>query len=141
MNKSNDLKPQLRKEELIDYLEDDLVNSLSGSPEYFRKLIDLVPVALMVVRHGLILYVNQAYVRLMGFEKANELLGHLALEPYPPEYHFEIENRIKNIYQNGQVYNPPMELQAIRKNGEKFFVEAESISVVYQGDPAHMIIV
>ncbi len=141
MNQSNDLKPQLKKEELIDYLEDDLMNSLSGSPEYFRKLIDLVPIALMVVRHGLILYVNQAYVRLMGFEKANELLGHWAMELYPSEYHLEIEDRIKNIQQNGQVYNPPVELQAIRKNGEKFFIEVESIAVIYQGDTAQMIFV
>jgi len=141
MNKSNELKPQFKKEEPIGYLEDDWVNSLSSSPEYFKKLIDLVPIALMVVRDGLILYANQAYVRLMGFEKANELLGHEALELYPSEYHLEIKNRIKNIYQNREVYNPPMELQAIRRNGEKFFVEAESVAVIYRGEPAHTIII
>jgi len=121
-------------------LKTDLVKTLGNTEEHFRILMDLLPICLLAVRGGIVLYANPGLLRLLGYDQAEELLGRPALSLFPPEEHLKIQNRIKNITQMGHADNPVIEILMIRKNGENIFVEGESTAVVHKGVPTIMVV-
>jgi two-component system, cell cycle sensor histidine kinase and response regulator CckA len=119
-------------------LETDLAKTLGNRDEHFRILMDLLPICFMAIRGGLIIYANPGLLRLLGYEKAKELVGRPFLSLFPPEEHAKIQSRLRNITEREKVHNPVMELSVIGKNGEKILVEGESTAVMHQGVPTIM---
>jgi PAS domain S-box-containing protein len=119
-------------------LREDLVKILRDSEQNFRVLVDLLPICLMMHRGGKIVYANPGLVRLLGYEKAGELVGQSPLILVPPEDREKIQKRINRISEQGEAHNPLVEQILFKKNGEKLFAEVESIAVIHQGVPAVM---
>jgi len=120
-------------------LQTDLIKNLGSNENNFRILVDLLPICLMVLRGGVIIYSSPGLLRLLGYGK-EDLFGQSPLSLFPFEDHPEIMKRSQNITGGENHYNPPIELKVIKKNGEKLFVEGESIAVIHQGVPAVMIL-
>src|ERR1700722_4857014 len=140
MDDSSDLKSEGFKGLVTADLQTDLVKTLGNTEDHFRILMDLLPICLFVHRGGKIIYANPGLVHLLGYDKAEEFIGQSPLFMAPPEIRREIQSRIDNI--NGPKTNsgPYLEHSAIKKNGQKIFIEAEGIAVVHQGIPAIMVI-
>jgi PAS domain S-box-containing protein len=121
-------------------LKNDLVKALRSSEENFKALVDLLPIYLMILRGGKIIYANPGLLHFLGYESAEELVGEPTLSLIFPEFHEIIQSRAQNISAQEGLYNPVMELKIRRKNGEGVHVKGESISVIHQGMPANMVI-
>ncbi len=76
----------------------------------------------------------------MGYESAEELISRPPLSLIPPEFHETIQNRFKNITEQGGSHNPPIDQVFLKKNGERIFTQAESIAVIHLGVPSVMVI-
>lgn len=123
---------------LID-LNTDLVKDLLRSDGNFRALVELLPASLMIHRGGKILYANPGWLRLLGYDHADELVGRSPLEIVHPDYRQAVQERIGRIGQ-GQPGTPLEEQVLVCKNGEALPVEAQGIAVVYGGVPAVMVV-
>ena len=121
-------------------LQTDLVKTLGNSEEHLRILMDLLPICLFVHRGGKIIYANPGLIHLLGYEKAEELIGRPALFMAVPEARAEIQNRIDHIGDPRTQKTSYLEHEVVKKDGQKIFVEAEGIAVVHQGIPAVMVI-
>ncbi len=121
-------------------LKNDLVKALTNSEEQFKTLVNLLPICLMIQRAGMIIYANPGMVRLLGYQKESELIGQSPLSLVSPESLEMVRNRIQKIFMEGHPYNPVTEVKVITQNGGVTQVEAESISVIYQGMPAAMVL-
>jgi two-component system cell cycle sensor histidine kinase/response regulator CckA len=121
-------------------LKKDLVKALTSSEQHFKALVNLLPICLMLQRSGMIIYVNPGLLHLLGYAKEDELIGQSPLSLVSPESREEVQNRIPKIFVEGVPENPATEVKLIRKNGEVIYTEGESISVVYEGLPAAMVL-
>jgi two-component system, cell cycle sensor histidine kinase and response regulator CckA len=121
-------------------LKNDLVKALTNSEQHFKSLVNLLPICLMIQRAGMIIYANPGLLHLLGYGKEDELVGQAPLSLVSPESQEEVKNRIQKIFVEGQAENPVAELKIKMKNGGLIDVEGESISVVYQGLPAAMVL-
>ncbi len=107
--------------------------ALKISEENFRMLIEKSPDAMVVHRVDKIYYVNPAFLKLLGYEKAEELIGRSPEFMMPPEEREKIIARIQKLNQ-GERYNPPVERRVVKKNGEMIPLEVVSFSIVFQGE-------
>jgi PAS domain S-box-containing protein len=140
MNNKIDSMADIAPKTITIDLKNDLVKALRNSEDHFRALVNLLPICLMVCRGGKIIYANPGLVHLLGYEKAEEVAGQSTLSLFHPHDHEKIINRVKNISEEGGLYNPAVELKIKKKSGEWADVEGESISVVHEGVPAIMIL-
>ncbi len=105
--------------------------ALRKSEENFRTLIEKMPDPIVVHANSKITYVNEAYLRLLKYEKAEELIGRDPLLDLHPEEREAAANRIGGLKPMGG-YNPPVERRFLRKDGAIVPVEIMSISLSFQ---------
>ena len=99
--------------------------SLRESEERLRCLSEATFEGIMIHERGIILDVNQALVRMMGYDAA-ELIGINALELVTPESRELVLQHIQARYQD------PYEAIALRKDGSQFPVEVQAKVLPYQ---------
>ncbi|HTA77167.1 MAG TPA: PAS domain S-box protein [bacterium] len=140
MSELDELKIKTDLDSIVDYLEDDPMGGLKGAFDDLRVPIDMIPVALMVHRAGKIIYVNPQFLGLLGYAGAYELIGQSVMTFVPPENRSLIESRIHKMAENGDVYNPPLENEVVKKDGTRVWAEAQAIAISHLGEPAIMVI-
>jgi len=121
--------------------KDNLILSLHKTLKQYAGFIEIVPIGVMVQRANQMVYTNREYRRLFGYDNAEELIGQSIMIAISPEDQQEIKNRINKIVLQGSAYNPPLEAVSIKKTGERFYTEAESVSIMYEGEPAVLVII
>ncbi len=114
--------------------------ALRESEERFRSLIEAAPEAVYVQCAGIFRYANQAMVKLMGAEQAEELLGQPFLDRILPEYYEVIRARIQTQRETG-VPSPPMEQEYLRLDGTPVPVETTAVSIRFEGEDGSLVIV
>lgn len=89
---------------------------LRASEARFRALFDAAPVAIAITRDGVLLYVNQAAVTLLGCESEWEMIGHPVNEFVAP---VDREMMQKRIAQRTQAFEGPLvyEATSLRRDG------------------------
>jgi PAS domain S-box-containing protein len=113
--------------------------ALRESEDRYRKLVEISPDAVILHRHGKILYVNPASVRLLGAGNTEDLLGKNVLDFIQPEYRDAVRASIAKDL-SGKT-TPPMELQMLRVNGTPVVVEGRGVSTSINGSPAVLVAV
>ncbi len=108
-----------------------------NSEENFKAIIQQIPDGIFIENPERILFVSQSVVRMLGYEREEELVGHPPLAFVHPDYHPVLQKRIARIYGKEGV-NPLVETEWLKKDGSRLAVEASSISVLYEGQPAVM---
>jgi PAS domain S-box-containing protein len=123
---------------------EDKINSLSPTEdkrlnpdENFKSIIQQIPDGIFIENAECILFVSQSVVRMLGYEREDELIGHPPLAFVHPDYHPVLQKRIAKIYSKEAV-DPLVESQWLKKDGDRLWVEASSISILYEGKPAVM---
>lgn len=113
--------------------------ALRESEERYRALVELSPDAILIHRHGEIIYINPAGVRLHGATQPEELIGKTVWSLIHPDYQADLKQRIQRSDAEGQ----PRQLQAIkviRLDGQVIDVETIGMPIIYQNQPARQIL-
>src|SRR5579871_704337 len=112
---------------------------LTESEERYRKLVELLPEAIVVHAAGRILYVNSTGLKM--FTASPEQVDGSSLVDYlHPDNREEALRRVEEILQTGQP-TEWIEQKLVRKDGRAFDAETKGTPILYQGIPAVMTIV
>ena len=114
--------------------------ALRESEERFRSLIETAPEAIFVQNAGRFTYLNPAACRLFGASRPEDLLGKEFMERMAPEHRHAIRERIRFQQATGMP-SPLMEQEYLRLDGSRVSVETAAVSIRYQGEDSHMVIV
>jgi PAS domain S-box-containing protein len=113
--------------------------ALRESEQRYRRLVELLPEAIVVHSAGKILYLNPAAQRLWGADKPEQLIGESVLDRVHPDYHDTVNKRVRQILEEGS----PTELaeqKHVRLDGEVIDVEVTGMPFVMNGEPAVQVV-
>ncbi|NDJ76655.1 MAG: PAS domain S-box protein, partial [Chloroflexi bacterium] len=122
-----DITPQKQAEE-----------ALRESEERYRALVETSPTAISVMRHGRYIFTNPAGARMLGYASPEEVAGQTVRDSIAPAYHDIVTARTFRLA-TGQP-NPPVEIGLLRPDGSIVMIESTSVPIIYQGDPAILLI-
>jgi len=114
--------------------------ALRESEMRFRSLIEGAPEGIFVQCGGIIRYVNQTMMRLLGAARTEDLLGQSFMKFIAPEYHEAIRNRIQAQLEDG-IVAPMMEQEFLCLNGTRIPVETTAVAVMFQGEVGHLVFI
>jgi diguanylate cyclase (GGDEF)-like protein/PAS domain S-box-containing protein len=104
--------------------------------QQYRWLIEHSPVAICLHADGRYVYVNQTFVRKMGAQSADELLGRKIADFVHPDSLAAVRAQIAARRHEGDT-TPPLELVIFTLDGSTREVEAQAIRTQWEGRPAH----
>lgn len=107
--------------------------ALRNSEKRYQNLVQNLPGCVIVHRDGIILFVNQSGVDMMG-RTLEELIGTRLFEYLPAESIDIISKVSGKLTQYNKV--PPFEISVISSDGRRIFVEVRSLIILYEGKPA-----
>jgi len=113
--------------------------ALRESEVRYRTLVEYSPNAIAVHVNGIVQFVNQAMIQLVGAKKSDELIGRDALSFVHPYFRTIARERVTKVYGNEAV--PSLEQKWLRLDGTAVDVEVVSIPFVFEGKPAAQVIV
>lgn len=102
----------------------------------FRAVIEESPDAIAVHRDGRFVYVNRRCVEMLGYERADDLVGQPVTAIVHADDHAMVRERVR-LLQAGDANAVPFQPERLlRKNGTLVPVEVSAMHVVFQGAPA-----
>ena len=112
-------------------------DDLRQSEERYRSVVEDSIHGIIIFKQGFnIQFVNQAAVKMFGFDKTDELVGLNSLERLvAPEYHSEIQGRVADL-EDGKFIPTHPGWQGIRKDGTRIWVQSTGCQHLWQGQPA-----
>jgi two-component system cell cycle sensor histidine kinase/response regulator CckA len=110
--------------------------ALIASEERHRALIEELPFALVVHRHGIIKYANPAAARMVGVESPKALIGVDVLNFVHGDQKEEAIQRIRDLWQHKIEESVPSELKLIHQNGDIIDVKLMAKRVEYEKQTA-----
>jgi PAS domain S-box-containing protein len=116
-----------------------LEQALREGEERYRSLVELSPEAIVVHSLGIIIYVNEATVRLFNVRSRDDLIGRSFLDFVPPQSIDEVRRRMQNP-PDPEAKREPMLVRSRRADGSEFILEALGSRVTYRGQPAGQVI-
>ncbi len=108
---------------------------LKESEEKYRRMVDLLPDAVILHSGGKIVFANTATYRLMGATSIEQILGKSALDFVHPNDRMQTFERIKKIYETGEP-SGFVEEKFVTFDNEVLDAEVIGIPVNYMGKPA-----
>lgn len=109
-------------------------NEIAESDNRYRRLVQFLPDAVRIACNNIVVYVNDAAVRLYGARSANELIGRSVTDFIPPELRAQVSRRRNAVLKNGTVRM--LEQQRLRLDGTRFDAEVSSMRITWHGKPA-----
>ena len=110
-------------------------DALTESEERFRKLVEALPDAILVVSEDRIVFVNPFGTKLLGAQQPEQLIGKDISEIIHPGSLASIRRRMQDCYQTG-VASPPMEHVLISLDGSAVEIESAAIPITWKVSPA-----
>ncbi len=107
--------------------------SLRESEERYRRLVEISPDAVFVHRQGILAFVNQAAVRLLGAETPEQLVGVDARSLVHPDDRQVVLERLRRL-QLADEPAPFIEERLRRLDGSYVHVEVASVPCTWQGE-------
>ncbi len=117
----------------------DAEERLRESEARYRRIAELSPVAILIRVEDRIVYANPAAVKVFGAESEADLLYESAMSfVHPDDRHIVLNNRA-GITDDMDVSAPRIRVRRRRFDGTYFSCEGSGASIVWQGQPAVMI--
>ena len=137
---TNDLITNTKKSvaSLLDITErKNAENELHESEEKYRTLIESATDSIIIIKEGLIQYVNKVLLNLSGYTE-QELIGQPFINYISPDY----KDKVLEYYRKriaGETTPIGYELTALKKNGEEVPYEATASILTYMGEKAELV--
>ncbi len=112
--------------------------ALRESEERYRLLVELSPSAILVQVKQVVVYTNEAAMRLLGADKVSDLVGLSIREFVPPEYWDRINARHEHLKTHDTT--PPMVQSLRRLDGGRVIVEAIGAKCLFGGQHAVQVV-
>ena len=90
---------------------------LRASKKRYRQLIDLLPTAIFLQSQEKITFCNPAFLKLMGAERQDQILGKSPLDIVHHENHSLVRDRIARMHETGK-HAPEVEMRVVRLDGK-----------------------
>jgi diguanylate cyclase (GGDEF)-like protein/PAS domain S-box-containing protein len=111
----------------------------SDAEQRYRWLLDHSPVGICVHVDGRYVYVNEALVRNLAAESADQLLGRRVADFLHPDSQIAVRDFIAARRHEGDA-TPALEITVLRLDGTTLTVEALGVRTRWEGKPAHKVI-
>src|SRR5437588_5472002 len=105
----------------------------------YRWLLDHSPVGICVHAEGRFVYVNEALVRSLAADSADQLLGRRVTDFLHPDSQTAVRDYIAARRHEGDA-TPALEITVLPLNGTTLIAEALGIRTRWEGKPAHKVI-
>jgi PAS domain S-box-containing protein len=112
---------------------------LQESEVQYRRLVEHSPFAIAVHSQGVLVYVNEAGVRLIGAKSPEELTGIPIIEFVHPDSRPSVLKRLRNLQKGLEA--PAMEEKFVRRDGSVINVEITAYPFVFQNAPAVQVVI
>lgn len=113
--------------------------ALEESESRFRRLVEVLPDAIIVHKDRQIIFVNDAAVRMLHVESPEALVGRSIMEFLLPEERDFIEERIERLLESWEPL-PTSKNHLICPSGEKILVEVRAFPFEEQGEKAILLV-
>ena len=110
-------------------------DALTESEERFRRLVETLPDAIIVIREERIIFVNPCGVKLVGAQRPEQVVDKELSEIIHPGSLASIRRRMRDCYQSG-VASPPAEHVLVALDGSSVETESAAIPILWKGSPA-----
>ncbi len=114
--------------------------ALKRSEERYRRLVDLSPDAVLIVRAGQVIFANPTAARLLGAENREDVIGRSALEFVHPDEQPSLTARMAEVL-DGTRERTIQERRYVRYDGKTFDLEVAATLYPDPEGPAIQIIV
>ena len=118
---------------------EDAQRLLLDSERNYCRLVEEAPDGIVVHRDGIVLFVNDAFARLVGAETAAAVVGTRVLDHVHPDDRASVQARVRGIIDGGAA--PLIEERLLRSDGSVAYAEIAGIPTTYNGLPAVLAIV
>jgi PAS domain S-box-containing protein len=108
---------------------------LTESEQRYRRLIEDSAEGIVIHRLGLIRFANAAGLRLFGFTDPAQVVGQRVMDLIAPEHREVVATRVEARLR-GEPAPATVELEALRRDGSRFWVGATATVVEWEGGPA-----
>jgi PAS domain S-box-containing protein len=105
--------------------------AMRASEERYRRLIEITPDAVLVMRDGRVALANEAFLRLVGADTASQVLGRSVLDFVDPESIDSARGRMAQLQEPGATV-PLAERKLLRLDGT--LVEAEGMACSFRDE-------
>ncbi|TCS37963.1 PAS domain S-box-containing protein/diguanylate cyclase (GGDEF)-like protein [Paucimonas lemoignei] len=113
--------------------------SLLEAEERYRRLVELSPDAIFVVKNDACSFANKAGLALLGATRLEQLAGRPIMEIVHPDFHEEVICRIRQLDQGIPVVR--MEEKYVRLDGNALDVEVTAAPFTDNGEKARLLVV
>jgi len=113
--------------------------ALREAEDRYRRLVELSPDSMFVHSDLKLVYVNAAFVTLMGGAGPDQFIGRSALDFLHPDYRQVVLERIRMQTDEGRAA-PLMEQIYLRLDGSPVDVEVSSAPLLFRGNPAFQVL-
>jgi PAS domain S-box-containing protein len=114
--------------------------ALRRSEAQYRGLIEHMPDGVFAHQGGRIVFANDAFVRLLGYDDQAALIGRAVFELHHPDDHSAVADRIRAVLQTG-LPAPPRESRMIGRDGSFKSVETVKLLAEFDGQASIVVIV
>jgi two-component system sporulation sensor kinase A len=112
--------------------------ALMKSEEKYRKLIEELPEAFLIMQQHRWVYVNETAARLLGAVNKNEIIGRNLYDMIHPDFHRLVEERLEQVRSGKPA--PFIKEKYLSVKGQPIDVEVSSCPFQYEGEPAVLVI-
>jgi PAS domain S-box-containing protein len=116
-------------------IAENLTLELKESENRYRALIESTPQSIIVHQEGLLVFANQATLKLVVAKSPEEIVGKTIFDFIHPDYHQITKERIDD-YKNFGGTNKSSEKRLIRLDKEIIDVEILSTPIIFDGKPS-----
>ncbi len=113
--------------------------ALLASERRYRRLVELLPEAILIIAQGRIVFANPAAALLLGTARPEELIGTDPLQLVHADSRAQVLERIRHL--EAVERNPFVEQKWQRKDGSTIMVAVGASHFEFEGEAAHLLIV
>jgi len=113
---------------------------LKESEIKYRNLVENSPDAIAIYVKGIVVFVNNKCLSLMGASYNEELLGKSVISFVHPDYRQLVMDRMSNVLLVGEVL-PLIDEKFVRLDGTAVDVEVKALPIIFNDEPAVQLIV
>ncbi|MCF8144683.1 MAG: sigma 54-interacting transcriptional regulator [Deltaproteobacteria bacterium] len=108
---------------------------LRAGEKQYRILTEKVADGILVLQDSTLIFANSASARMLGFEKADELIGRKAVDFVAGDFQ-EAFRTMGEGFETGELQDKVIKIRCLRADAREIWVEAHNEFIHWEGEPA-----